>query len=231
MTDTLTPRAERRSMSTHTTAQLPTALTRGRGKPVSITAARAHARHRDRQSTPIDATRRSRQSSSRIVLTDGSATLVRRVRPSDADGLWRFLDGLSSESVYLRFCSGGPNLSAAVGQFVEISDDRFGLVACDPDGEIVAHTEYLLLGSDAAEEAIVVADRLHSRGLGRAMIDLLMMDAQPRGIERIVASVLPENAPMLAIFAHAFGATVNETPEECEVSFAIAPAGFERPAA
>jgi hypothetical protein len=36
---------------------------------------------------------------------------------------------------------------------------------------------------------------------------------------------------MLAIFAHAFGAAVNETPEECEVSFAIAPARFERPAA
>jgi GNAT superfamily N-acetyltransferase len=134
-------------------------------------------------------------------------------------------------SVYQRFCSGGANLRAAVGRFVEIANDRFGLVACDPRGEIVAHAEYLLLANGAAEVAIVVADRLHGRGLGRAMIDLLITNARTRGIERFVASVLPANAAMLAVFTHAYDATVFETPDECEVSFAIAPSAPERLAA
>jgi fluoroacetyl-CoA thioesterase len=197
-----------------------------REKPASITAARAHASHGDRRSAPMHDARGSRRWSTRVVLTDGSATLVRPVRPSDADGLMRFLDGLSSQSVYQRFCSGGVNLRAAVGRFVEIADDRVGLVACDPDGEIVAHAEYLLLANGAAEVAIVVADRLHGRGLGRAMIDLLITNAQTRGIERFVASVLPANAAMLAVFTHAYDATVFETPDECEVSFAIAPSAL-----
>ena len=201
------------------------------GKPASITAARPQTRQAGRRSAPMHGARGSRRWPSRVMLSDGSATLVRPVRPSDADGLLRFLDGLSSQSVYQRFCSGGPNLTAAVDRFVEIADDRFGLVACDPDGDIVAHAEYLLLANDAAEVAIVVADRLHSRGLGRAMIDLLVTDAQTRGIERFVASVLPENTPMLALFTHAYRATVLETPEECEVSFAIAPGAPERLAA
>lgn len=103
-------------------------------------------------------------------------------------------------------------------------------VACAPDGEIVAHAEYLLLARGAAEVDTVVADRLHGRGLGRAMIDLLITDAQTGGIDRFVASVLSENTRMLA-FAHAIGATVNTIPDEYEVLFAIAPAASERAAA
>ena len=155
----------------------------------------------------------------RVVLADGGATLVRRVQPDDGEGLLRFLEGLSSRSVYLRFCSGGVNLKAAVGRFIEIDDDRFGLLACDPDGDIVAHAEYLVLPGGQAEVAVVVADRLHGQGLARGMIDLLVAHAQARGIERLVASVLPANDPMLAVFTHAFGATVRESAMDCQVSF------------
>ena len=202
-----------------------------RANPASITAARVKSSQGGRRSAPMHDPRGSRQSPSRVMLTDGSASLVRPVRPSDADGLLRFLDGLCWQSLYQRFCSGGANLRRAVSRFVEIADDGFGLVACDPDGEIVAHAEYLLLANGAAEVAIVVADRLHGRGLGRAMIDLLITHAQTHGIERFGESVLPTNAPRLALSTHAYGATVFEKPSECKVSFAIAPGAPQRLAA
>ena len=151
----------------------------------------------------------------------GSALLVRGVQPTDADCLLQFLEGLSPESVYLRFCSGGANLSAAARRFTEAADDRWGVVACDSHGALVAHAEYLLLPAGRAEVAVVVADRLHGRGLARGMIDFLGAHARTRGVERFVASVLPTNEPMLALFTYGFGATVRDTPMMCEVSFAI----------
>jgi fluoroacetyl-CoA thioesterase len=62
------------------------------GKPASITAARAHASQRARRSAPMHGARGSRRRPSGVMLSDGSATLVRPVRPGDADGLLRFLD-------------------------------------------------------------------------------------------------------------------------------------------
>lgn len=166
-----------------------------------------------------------------LALRDGTVMLVRRVQPGDADGLQRFLKGLSPRSVYLRFCSGGANLNAAVHRFTEVTGERVGVVACDPQREIVAHAEYLLIPSGRAEVAVVVADQLQGRGLARKMIDWLATDAARQGIESFVASVLPENAPMLALFTRAFDATVTESPMMCEVSFPIPQAMAERRAA
>jgi ribosomal protein S18 acetylase RimI-like enzyme len=157
--------------------------------------------------------------------------LVRRVQPGDADGLQRFLKGLSPRSVYLRFCTGGANLNAAVHGFTEVTGERVGVVACDLQREIVAHAEYLLIPPGRAEVAVVVADQLQGRGLARKMIDWLATDAARQGIESFVASVLPENAPMLALFTRAFDATVTESPMMCEVSFPIPQAIAERRAA
>jgi GNAT superfamily N-acetyltransferase len=189
----------------------------------------AHAIERG-QATPIACLRGSEPWCRRIVLADGSAALVRRVRPDDADALLRFLQELSTRSVYLRFCSVGANLEAAADRFTEIADDRFGLLACDPDGAIIAHAEYLLLPHDQAEVAVVVADRLHRQGIARRLIKSLAAHAQMRGIETFVASVLPENGPMLSVFARAFAATVSES-SDCTVSFALAQSSTERRAA
>ncbi|MGO9751177.1 MAG: N-acetyltransferase family protein [Solirubrobacteraceae bacterium] len=159
---------------------------------------------------------------SRIVLRDGTVTLVRRVRPSDADGMLRFLRALSPMSVYLRFCSGGANLRRAVIDFTQACGDSVGIVACDASGEIVGHAEYVLTSAGRAEVAIVVADRLQGRGLARRMIEWLAADAQDHGIERFIATVLPRNTPMLALFRRAFGARVREGSMMCAVSFATA---------
>lgn len=159
---------------------------------------------------------------SRVVLRDGTVTVLRRVHPNDAGGLLCFLNGLSPMSVYLRFCSGGANLRAAVVRFTEADTDRVGVVACDLQGNIVGHAEYLLVAPGRAEVAIVVADRLQGMGLARAMIAWLAADADAHGVQRFIASVLPRNAPMLKLFRRAFGARVRDDATMCTVSFPTA---------
>lgn len=166
-----------------------------------------------------------------MILRDGSVTLVRRVQPADFNGLLRFLDGLSLRSRYLRFCSGGANLGAAARVATQASDRRFGVVACDLQGDIVAHAEYAVTAPGEAEVAVVVADRLQSRGMARDLIGRLAAEAGARGMRRFLATVLPENAPMLALFRRAFGATVKDSPIECAVSFPVSPSTTARQAA
>jgi RimJ/RimL family protein N-acetyltransferase len=220
------------SLNTHPGRQASAVHTEDRRfRPVPGTTIGAHAIEHG-EATPIARLPGSEPWCRRVVLADGSAALIRRVCPDDRDALLRFLQGLSTSSVYLRFCSAGANLEAGVDRFIEIADDRFGLLACDPDGEIIAHAEYLLLPSDQAEVAVVVADRLHRQGLARRMIESLAAHAQSRGIETFVASVLPENGPMLSVFARAFAATVSESSSMiCNVSFVLAQSSTELRAA
>ncbi len=160
----------------------------------------------------------------RVVLQDGTVTLLRRVGASDEVGLLRFLKGLSPESVYLRFCSGGANLRAAVKNFTQVQDDRVGIEACDMKGEIVGHGEYLLTRSPAqAEVAVVVAEEMQGKGLGRQLIHCLAADAKAHSVDEFVATVLPSNIPMLRLFTRAFGAQVMDDSVLCDVSFATAP--------
>jgi acetyltransferase len=160
---------------------------------------------------------------SRIVLRDGTVTLLRRVHASDEVGLLRFFRDLSPRSVYLRFCCGGANLHAAVRRFTQVEDDRVGIVACDMKGEIVGHPEYLLTRTPAqAEVAVVVADRMQGKGLGRQLIQCLAADANAHSVDEFVATVLPSNTAMLRLFMRSFGARVIDDSTLCDVSFVTA---------
>ena len=51
-----------------------------------------------------------------------------------------------------------------------------------------------------AEYSILVADHFHGRGLGNILTDYIFDIARERGIRKIVASVLPNNTPMIHMF-------------------------------
>ena len=79
---------------------------------------------------------------------------------------------------------------------------RYALVALDPDrpGELVAVVRFdRERGTDRAEYAAVVADRWQGRGLGREMTLRLIAAARRKGVRRLYAFVLPENARMLGL--------------------------------
>lgn len=141
--------------------------------------------------------------SSDVVLADGGTVHVRAIRPDDADRLVEFHDGLSAETVYLRFFSCHPQLSEAeVERFTCVDHvDRVALVA-EVDERLVAVGRFdRMPAGDEAEVAFVVADRHQGRGIGTLLLEALAAIAWATGISRFVAEVLPGNRQMLHVFS------------------------------
>jgi GNAT superfamily N-acetyltransferase len=162
-----------------------------------------------------------------VSLRDGTIVLLRPVDGDDADALERFVDGLSLDSKFLRFCSGGANWKLIALRLAAIGVGRCAVVACDEVGTIVAHAEYAVLNPQTAEVALVVADHLQGKGLGRRLIQWLAGPARAEGLERFVASVLPQNLPMIAVFTSAFGAKMRYMTDVCWAQFPVPEVGVD----
>ena len=129
---------------------------------------------------------------------------VREVRPEDAPALRRLVGRLSEKTVRLRYFGPMKELSEEKARyFAEVDgQDRHALVAFDPEGreEIVAVVRYdRQEGTDKAEYAALVEDRMQGRGLGIGMTRRLIEAARERGIGHLYALVLPENRGMLRL--------------------------------
>jgi RimJ/RimL family protein N-acetyltransferase len=132
---------------------------------------------------------------------------LRRIAPEDKDALVAGLGRLSDRSVYQRFLSPKPRLTASELRYLTEVDfrDHHALVA------VLAQAPSVIVGvgrwvRDAqapadAEIAIVIADDLQGRGVGTALGDALAEAARARGIERFTASMLPENVAAHRLFA------------------------------
>lgn len=139
-----------------------------------------------------------------LALADGTCVLVREIQPGDALALQRFVGRLSEQTIYLRFFGPLRKLSDKKARhFAEVDgQDRYALVALDPEDEeeIVAVVRYdREKGTDRAEYAALVEDRLQGRGLGIALTRSLIEAARERGIRDFEALVLPENRGMLRL--------------------------------
>jgi RimJ/RimL family protein N-acetyltransferase len=164
-----------------------------------------------------------------VILRDGTTLRLRAPASDDADALVAFFGDLSEQSRYLRFHGTARVDRALVEHFLSPDwDDRGTLVgafAAEPGAErIVAVAEFARLRDPtSAEVAFAVADDLQGRGVGTRLLERLAARASEAGVERFVAEVLPENAPMLAVFRDA-GFEVSRQLEggEIEVRFPIA---------
>jgi GNAT superfamily N-acetyltransferase len=128
--------------------------------------------------------------------------VVRPIVPSDADALVRFHAQLSDRTIRLRFFNLHRNLdSEEVAHFTRV--DGFNRVAyvVERQGEIVGVGRYdRCEKSCRAEVAFVVADDFQHHGLGSMLLARLVETARLAGIGELCASVLAENATMLAVF-------------------------------
>jgi GNAT superfamily N-acetyltransferase len=143
-----------------------------------------------------------------VKLRDGSSVTVRPVGQDDEASLQMFLTGLCASSLRLRFFTGGANVADAAHWAACTPADRYGLLAHDETGVLVAHAVYVKLDETRAEVAVEVADHLHGRGLGTILMQRIGAVAQERGITHFVAEVLPENRAMLDVFRDGFDAHV-----------------------
>jgi hypothetical protein len=127
-----------------------------------------------------------------VTLRDGSSVTLRAVGQDDEAPLQAFLTGLCANSLRLRFFTGGANIVGAAHWAAGTPADRYGLLAHDETGVLVAHAVYVKLDQTRAEVAVEVADHLHDRGLGTILMQRIGVVAEERGITRFVAEVLPE---------------------------------------
>jgi acyl-CoA synthetase (NDP forming)/RimJ/RimL family protein N-acetyltransferase len=140
-----------------------------------------------------------------VALRDGHTVRVRPIRPADGSALERFHERQSPESIYFRFFSPRPRLSARdVHHFTHVDHvDRVAFVA-EVGGELVGVARYeRYSGTDTAEVAFFIDDGHQGRGLGTLMLEYLAAAGRERGLRRFTASTLPSNRRMLAVFTAA----------------------------
>ncbi len=139
---------------------------------------------------------------------DGTALLLRPIRPEDEPLLVAFHGTLSERTVALRYFH-AMKLSTRVAHerltricFVDY-DREMVLVAERTGPEAEGGREVLAVGrlskirsTGDAEFALLISDHFQKRGLGTALLTRLIAIARDEGIRRIVGSILPENLGM-----------------------------------
>lgn len=134
-------------------------------------------------------------------LRGGEVATIRPIRPEDEPKMVRFHQALSENSVYQRY-AGLLKLDVRVAhqrlaRICFLNYDREMALVAERAGEIVAVARLVRLrGTPDAEFALIVSDALQRHGLGRAMLLRLFEVAHDWRLERIVAEILPGNAPM-----------------------------------
>jgi acetyl coenzyme A synthetase (ADP forming)-like protein len=137
-----------------------------------------------------------------VVLVDGGTVHVRPIRDDDGSALIAFHEGLSAETVYSRFFSAKPRLSAAeVEHFTHVDHDARVAFVAELGDRIIGVARYDRTAREReAEVAFVVADEHQGRGIGTVLLEHLASAAREQGINRFVAETLPHNRQMLEVF-------------------------------
>jgi RimJ/RimL family protein N-acetyltransferase len=164
-----------------------------------------------------------------LVLGDDWRIFVRPVRPDDDLLIRDLLAHVSKEDLRLRFFDSikefSPQFIAHLTQldyaramaFVaidEASRDTLGVVRLhtDPSGE-------------AGEYAVLLRSDLKGRGLGWALMQLIIEYAKSKGLSRIYGEILRENSVMLKM-CRELGFELRTDAEDrgvCDVTLALAP--------
>ena len=138
------------------------------------------------------------------LLADGSTALIRPAEPADFAAVKAMHEAMSAEASYLRFFSAS-RLAAEKEASRLCAAPRPELVALLAllDDEIAGCASYERVGGRQAEVAFAVADRMQHRGIATLLLEHLVSRARGDGIAAFVAETLPNNTPMLRVFADA----------------------------
>jgi acetyltransferase len=154
-----------------------------------------------------------------FTIRDGSTVYLRPIQMSDVDRLLGLARCFSRETMYLRFHHVVTKMSRdeAISFCTIDYDYTFALVVTVGEGtseKLLAVGRYYRLPSkDAAEFAIVVADKYQKQGIGTYLMRELAVDAKENGIRFLEGEVLVENKDMMHVI-EACGFQVSEELEE-----------------
>jgi GNAT superfamily N-acetyltransferase len=156
-----------------------------------------------------------------VSLRDGTRILVRPIEERDTAALRDMHERCSPESRRLRYLGSNPALPQRTPETFCSPAHGLTLVAEGPDGSILALAHLMhLVDPGVAEPTFLVEDHWQGRGLGRALTELLVEMARERGLVELRATMLGENARMLALLT-SFGGRVRDTRHRGVVEMTI----------
>ena len=141
-------------------------------------------------------------------LTEGTAVLLRPIRPEDEPAEREMLSTLSQETLRTRFFSVIKDISHEwLILFCNIDYDRHIAIVAElrENGKKkMIGVARLIMNHDLTfgEVAVLVHDRFQGKGLGYKLVEVLIEIARERGLGYVRADVLTENVRMLGIFRH-----------------------------
>jgi RimJ/RimL family protein N-acetyltransferase len=136
-----------------------------------------------------------------LVLGDGWRIFVRPIKPDDEPLIHDLLVHVSKEDLRLRFFDSIKEFSHQfIARLTQIDYAReMAFVAIDEAGDEILGVVRLYSGSshENGEYAILLRSGLKGKGLGWALMQLIIEYAKSEGLKRIVGQILQENAVML----------------------------------
>ncbi|HVH01555.1 MAG TPA: bifunctional acetate--CoA ligase family protein/GNAT family N-acetyltransferase [Amaricoccus sp.] len=151
-----------------------------------------------------------------VHVRDGVAYAIRPIMPADAHLYRTFVDRTDPEDLRLRFLAPRRNFPEEMAlRLSQLDYDReVAFVALTPEGEL-AGVARLACDPDhtSGEYATIVRSDLKGRGLGRALMQMLIDYAAADGLQRIEGIVLAENRSMLD-FVRGLGFAAGPDPDD-----------------
>jgi acyl-CoA synthetase (NDP forming)/RimJ/RimL family protein N-acetyltransferase len=139
------------------------------------------------------------------LLADGATVEIRPAAHGDIGAVTRFHRDMSPDNLYLRFFSMSKRAGEQEARRVcrpPDADHAALLALLGP--QLVGLASYELTGAPGqAEIAFAVADDMHGRGIATLLLEHLVSLGRARRVQAFTATTLPENAPMLRVFADA----------------------------
>ena len=145
----------------------------------------------------------------RAIRFGGHATILRQLTPADVGRLLVFFASHTPETVHARygyfFTRMSPTRAAELVGVDQTRDAALGVFEDSPQGERLIAVGRYFLNPDgrSAETAFVVHEDRRGLGIATTLLHVLQAIAGERGVERLIAQVQHDNAPMLAIFRRA----------------------------
>jgi acetyltransferase len=136
-----------------------------------------------------------------LVLGDGGRIFVRPIRPDDELLIRDLLAHVSKEDLRLRFFDSIREFSPQfIAKLTQLDYARaMAFVAIDEASSEMLGVVWLYSNSihETGEYAILLRSDLHGRGLGWALMQLIIEYAKSEGLSRIYGEILQENSVML----------------------------------
>ncbi len=164
-------------------------------------------------------------------LKDGTPVTIRPIRPEDEPLIVEFHQTLSDRSIYFRYFTPFKLEQRVAHERLSrvcfIDYDREMTLVIEHHNAKSGRAEIVGVGRlsrlhdmNEAEFALLVSDQWQGRGIGRHLLNRLVEIGRDLKLERITASILPENREMRQVARQA-GFTVDQSAGECRAEIVL----------